>query len=469
MAVGADINDERDGRVGGTVRASALRARGRLDARYFSNEGVAAYAKLDSLRSLGVELKQLGDLGSVWDPPRFARVWATQREEAIGYLRPYDVFEYLPLALQSLSTSRNTGIERLRVKAGQLLQTCSGRNLGPLTYADQHLAKFALSHDMIRIELPEEVDRFFVLAFLQSELGQALVRRDSSGSVISHLTVQDVERLQIPYLDEITRLSVARQMQNAAASRESARLSLSAAIADLEAAMPERRTDNRKSWTTRASRLQGRLDAAFYAPVVEQARRDVASAGGAPLNEIATASLLGRYKRYYVEPGHGRPIVSGRQILQTHPINLQYVSDRSFRDPDSYVVKYGTVIFGADGRAEGRQGWPALVTDERDGWLASNHVMRVHARDGVRPGAVWLALADARVQAQIKALSFGSVVDQTNPQDVECVVVPPVPEELADQAEAAWSALDEASETEKNAIGRLNTAIQELHSAAAPT
>jgi hypothetical protein len=49
--------------------------------------------------------------------------------------------------------------------------------------------------------------------------------------------------------------------------------------------------------------------------------------------------------------------------------------------------------------------------------------MRLIPREGVRPGAVWLGVATPQVQAQIEALSFGSVVDHMNPWDVEAVLV----------------------------------------------
>jgi hypothetical protein len=95
-------------------------------------------------------------------------------------------------------------------------------------------------------------------------------------------------------------------------------------------------------------------------------------------------------------------------------------------------------IFGAVGRSEGRQAWPALVTADRDGWLASNDVMRLVPQPGQRPGALWLGVAAPRTQVQIKALSFGSVVDHMNPWDVEQIAIPAVSDDLAHVVESAW-------------------------------
>jgi hypothetical protein len=179
-------------------------------------------------------------------------------------------------------------------------------------------------------------------------------------------------------------------------------------------------------WSIRASACGDRLDAGHHHPAVRDSRLRVQGAGGVTLGTLAEAILPIRYKRYYVDRGHGRPIVSGRQLLQPEPVNLRYVSDRSFRNPSDYEIRAGYTVFGAVGRSEGRQAWPALVTDDRDGWLASNDVMRLIPREGVRPGAVWLGVATPQVQAQIEALSFGSVVDHMNPWDVEAVLVPAI-------------------------------------------
>ncbi len=141
-------------------------------------------------------------------------------------------------------------------------------------------------------------------------------------------------------------------------------------------------------------------------------------------------------------------------------MNLRYVSDRSFRDPAAYELAAGMTVFGAVGRSEGRQGTPALVTAERYGWLASNDVMRLRPRAGVRPAALWLAVAAAQTRLQINALSFGSVVDHMNPWDVEDLMLPPVGDDLAEEAEQAWEEFATAGAGFARASQLLDSALQ---------
>jgi hypothetical protein len=442
-----------------TVRSRSVGAYDRLDAHYFTSAGVAAGDRLAMLEASGLPTTRLDDVAKVWDPPRFARAYAAPQEPGMPYLRPYDVFDFMPSAADRLSELRNSDLDRLTPATGTILQTCSGRNLGPLTITDDTLAGFALSHDMIRINVNDDRLRYWVLTFLKTATGQALLRRGRSGSVIDHITVADVAALPLPMADSDIRRDVIKLMRRGIQRAASARKELLNLVARVDAAFPTPvlTGPTREGWSQPARSIQDRLDAGFYEPRVVATRSQLATAGAQRLGDLAEAKLPVRYKRYYVEPAHGRPILSGRQLLQFEPVNLRYVSDRSFRNPVEYEITAGTTVFGAVGRSEGRQGIPALVTANRDGWLASNDVMRLTPRQGVRPGSLWLAVATALTRLQINALSFGSVVDHMNPWDVEAILVPPIATSDAIAAEKSWSRFSSAAADIAAAVEYLET------------
>jgi hypothetical protein len=440
-----------------TVRSRSVLAYERLDAHFFTAPGVAAAERVAFAEAAGVPVRRVADLGAAWDPPRFARVWATRSEAAVPYLRPYDVFDVLPTAAEHLSVDRTPGLKRLQLRPGMILQTCSGRNLGPCTYVDEHLAQFALSHDMIRLEVAGEDLRFYLFTFLKTPTGQALLRRGKSGSVIDHLTVNDIHDVPVPMVDDSDRNSVVHLTRQATALLARARAGLVQALADVAAALPTPTPSaiGARGWTIANRKVRDRLDAAHYDPVVVGAREAARDAGGRRCGDLAKAHLPARYNRVYVEGAHGRPVLSGRQLLQVEPINLRRVSDRSFRTPTEYVLKPGMTIFGASGRSEGRQGSPALITEDRVGWLASDDVMRLRPLPGVKPAGLWLAVATPQAQVQIKALSFGSVVDHMIASDVEGVWLPPVPPTAVAIAERAWADLVQARRLGSEAVALL--------------
>ncbi|MET8230815.1 hypothetical protein ABZS77_09080 [Micromonospora sp. NPDC005298] len=410
-----------------------------------------------------MSMTRVGEIASVWAPPRFARAFAAVSEPGLPYLRPYDSFEYLPVAADRLSLSRNDDLERLRPRVGTLLQTCSGRNLGPCAYVDEYLSQFALSHDMIRIEVADEELRMYLFAFLKTPTGQALLRRGKSGSVIDHLTVADVAGVTVPMVSGEVRQHVAQLMASGIQLAAEGRVRLTRLLAKQEESLPvlSRTKPPREGWTVRVADVGDRLDAAYYDPLVVAAREQLRTSSGLRCGDLAEALLPARYKRYYVAPDHGRPILSGRQLLQLEPVNLRHVSDRSFRDPAQYEISAGMTVFGAVGRSEGRQGTVALVTVDRDGWLASNDVMRLNPRPGVRPGALWLALAARQTRMQINALSFGSVIDHMNPWDVESLFVPRVEEADALEAEAGWRAFSQGAADTSAAVTLLEATLND--------
>lgn len=447
-----------------TARSRAIRGYGRLDANFYTSPGVAAFERVSLRAASGQPLQDLRDLSEhIWDPARFARVYATSAEPSVPYLRPYDVFDYLPVAADRLSLTRNTTVDDLRLTAGTILQTCSGRNLGPSALVDDTLARFTLSHDMIRVDIGEEDLRLYVLAYLQTPTGQALLRRGMSGSVIDHITVREVGDVPVLLPEGPAATAIIARMREAQADLSEARTTLGRLVDEMgqRFPMPSSAGLNRQGWTLRSRDVGGRLDAAFHDPLVRTVQAQLREAGAPAVADLGRAIKPSRYRRFYVERDHGRPVLSGRQLLQVRPINLRHVSDRSFANAEDYVLTEGMTIFGGVGRAEGRLGAPALITAERTGWLASEDVVRLQPLDQSAAGAMWLATSTPQVQLQLRALTFGSVVDHLAAEDVDRILLPPVDADAGTSAWRAWQQLGRAEALIESCLLDLDRSMRE--------
>lgn len=443
------------------LQSAAVRDSSRLDAKYFLSPGVLAAERMRLLQSAGVPIQTVGGdggFGSVAPTTRTKRTYAGDGEPSVPYLRPYDVFDYLPQPADLLSKAGSQAVAALIPTEGTILQTCSGRNLGPLAYADKFLTSFAISDDMLRLTIEDSVDRAYVLTFLMTPTGQALLTRNKTGAVIDHLSAEDLRAVRVPLADGDTRDAVTTDMRKALYLREQARLGLSGIITAYEAAIPKPSADAplRDGWTIRRSGLQARLDAANHNPLMSRLREAIGAAGGVLVSDVANVFIPGRYTRYYVEPEHGRPIVSGRQLLQAQPVNLRYIAARSF-DFAKYSLSENMIAFGAEGRAEERLGYPAFITGDRSTWLANNHVMRVVPRPGTHPGWLYLAFAVMPTLAQVKAMSCGSVVDTVYPEDLRRVILPAPDDVAGDRVVACWHDFEAARRLEESAVGRLES------------
>ena len=213
---------------------------------------------------------------------------------------------------------------------------------------------------MLRIKIDDERDRFYTLAYLSTPTAQSLLTRSRTGVVIDHLAPAEVAAVEVPLLDSAMIDAVAESMSLAIRLREQARRSLAAEIDTFESLLPQvtRSRPLHDGWTMDASELRGRLDAANYDPVVAEIRRLLLEQNGVRVKDVADAFMLNRYKRVYVDAEYGRCIVSGRQLLQTRPVNLQYIAAGSL-DFNKYALGENTIAFERVG--EQKIGSPNLL------------------------------------------------------------------------------------------------------------
>jgi hypothetical protein len=218
-----------------------------------------------------------------------------------------------------------------------------------------------------------------------------------------------------------------------------------------------------KGFGIKSRDLTLRLDAAYYEPDLRVARNAVKRAGARRLDDVAELRLLGRYKRYYVSREFGTPILSGRHLLQLRQVNLQSISDRSFKSPESFIIRRGWSLFTCDGRSEEQLGTAAYVHAGWDEWMASNHVMRAIPQADVEPGYLYLALRSPYVQRQLKARATGSVIDALEPDTIADVLLPwlsPKEEKrLGSAAAEAWDNIASAQELEQETVAEFEKAI----------
>jgi restriction endonuclease S subunit len=428
----------------------------RLDSHFFISKGNSVLANLAKSKENGLASELLGVLAkSIWSPNRFRRSYANDKAHAVPYLRPYDVFNYFPEAADWLIPSQVKNINTYRVSPGMILQTCSGRNLGPAVMVDTYLSRFLLSDDIMRIEIDDINTRNYILAYLNSNTGRQLLRKNKTGSVIDHISDSQISSLEVVFINNDSLQQVSELMNLAVYTREQSRITLSDLLRKYEDKLPKycSQQTNLKGWEIRSDILSGRIDAAFYSPIVNKTRDLLLQIGGIRLGDIANVIKPGgRIKLRYVSKENGTPLLSGSQLLQTYPINLQFISKKSLSKFNDYVLHSNTIAYPADGRAEEGLGTPIYITDDRSNWLASGHIGRIIPKEGVDIGWLFLALKTSQAQMQIKSKASGSVVDSTFPNDMEDIILPPSLGENYQEVIALWENFAKAQAMEENAI-----------------
>jgi hypothetical protein len=453
-----------------SISVSALIESERLDAEYHLSPGVMARRRIMEYgHGEGVAVP-LGQLARIRQPGRFRRLYAAAAEVPVPYLRPYDLFDYFPRAADQLSPRSAKLISSLRVREGELLIPASGRNLGPAIRVDGYLSRFAVSHDAIRVDIDDEADQYYVMAFLNSRVGQSVIRADISGSVIDHVTEANLAAIPVPSLAPAARESIQVLARTAARLRGAARIKLNDLANRLNEQLDNFGVDSRLGWTARAGDLTDRFDAAASEPKAHSARRHLQERGGVTIGEASIVHKpSSRYKAFHVAASYGRPFLTGNQLLQDRVIAPKYMAERVFDEPERYEVQAWQVVFGADGRANEGLAQPALITLDREGWLASEHVMRLSASTPAQAGWIYLSLLSKPVQLQIQALPRGSVVDTLYADDVRNVFLPPFDEVAGQEAAECWTAFSIARSLEDRASAAFDAVLGETSLAASPS
>jgi hypothetical protein len=405
-----------------------------MDAAYYQDEFVVARLRVTHSGLETVPLAGDGGLVQAWIPGRTTLVFTLPPEKATPYLRAHDALERVPPFERYVALQQMKDGDALRLREGWIVLTCSGRNFGPCAWVSSRLAQAAMT-DIMRLVPRSEEDGFYALAFLTTANGQTLIRRDPAGSVINHLAPDDLQAIPVPLVPEPIRNSIITRFRRSVTLFEEASTELLSVDADLRAHLgldveadvtwPSSEGHPRVIMRT-ANELADRLDAEFYSERHWSARNVVASNKHTRLDEIAKLLILGRYKRYYVDPPHGTPILSSGQLHQFHPVALKNISDRSFDDPDAYRLQRGWSLVACDGRSEGDLGRPGYVSSLWDGWMASNHLMRVVPKRGIHAGYLHAALRLREVQVQLKSIATGSVIDALDEVTCGPVLVPRV-------------------------------------------
>jgi len=457
------------------VDSSALADALRVDPKFFVDAGHEAVQRVSKGPWETVSVTDFLGKDNIWIPPRAAQVYA--KEPAFGkpYLAPWHTLRYVLRSNATLSRTQNQDFERCEVERGWLLITCSGRNLGPCVLVDSVLSTFAISGDMIRVSAPGSDELFYLMAFLHTPTGLNTIRRRRSGSVIDHIHPKDVQDMVLPIVRNPLRSEVVTAFREASLIREKGRItlidaeqefSLQTGLRDLSDLVTEHHCRSRR-FCISSSDIRRRLDAEPYAPLYRFYQEFIGDMGIATtITDLASTSRPpARYRTQYVKDQEfGVPILSGRQLVQFRPVGLRFMT-KAFPGLNKYLLDPNTLAMTADGRAGDNLADCSLIREDRAGWAASGHIIRLHPRKGVNPGLLYLACTSFPVQAQLKALATGSVVDALSESDVGSVIVPyptgRLAEDLGNAVINAWDNFAVATTIENQAIAILE---QELRS-----
>jgi len=407
----------------------------RLESSYFNIDGKHAREVIKNCRWKKNPLCGNEGLTTAYHRPRFKRTFLEKSDYPI--YQPSQINEICPKPNLYISKATSTDIDKLRVKKGQILLTCSG-TIGNVTVVSDTLNNLIFSHDLIRITAKEESNTGYIYAFLKTKTGNTLINTNNYGAVVQHIEPEHLESIVIPDPDvgikkDINKLileSFELRDQSNNLVKEAEELLISELKLPMLDGFNPKYLDKKsgiRSYEVKLSKLKGRLDAANHLPIVNTILKhlskyaeEVVTLGDSRISR--NIILPGRFKRVYVEEGQGVVFFGGKELFELDPSGKKYLSlsHHARRINKELTLAENMILITCSGTV----GKVNIVPKHWQGWTANQHIIRVVPANDSISGYIYCWLSSDYGYELITHFKYGAVVDEIDSKQVSQVQIP---------------------------------------------
>ncbi|AFY72313.1 type I restriction modification DNA specificity protein [Synechococcus sp. PCC 7502] len=467
-----EIPDDESEKLSTTIKLSEVFAAGvRLEASAFSIE---AHNAVTALTNSGLPLIPLYGEGGLCQEAhnafRFKRIYVNA-EHGIPFLSSSDIISVRPKTDRFLSRKYTRNSAMLSVQKWDVLISRSG-TIGNIALANEAFTGKAISEDVIRLSADNQDVAGFIAAFLRSRYGRPQLTQATYGSVIVHIELKHLNRVQIPDLPPIRRIEIGRLMCQAGELRDEANHLLDEADRLLHERLnlpylKDIAPRGSASFTTtiKASQLMGRFEGSFHNPEAIAAEEQVAklpveitTVGDRRVTKEVRAITKFR-ARTYVEKG-GIPLLSSKQLFQVDPIDVKKLAKGAHtKDLPEIQIEENMIAVTCSGTI----GRVQIITKYMENWTANQHANRLLASDDINAGYLYAWLASDYGYSLMTRHAYGSVILEFDRFMLASVHIPlpdlPIRNEIGDLVLKANQLRDQAWRNEQEAISKLEKLI----------
>ena len=440
----------------------------RMEAIYYGSDG---YQALEALRNSHLETCRLGELTAVVWPGVFARRFVPDPERGVPFLSTSAMMEAKPKARQFLSIKNTRNLSAYLVREGTILVSRSG-TVGNVALVTKDLAGHAVSEDALRVHVRDPVDLGAVYCYLQSALGQFLLKRSQTGSVVRHLYEADVANLPIPKLPLELRRDLTERIRKVSALRVEANRLLDEADKEIFALCggPEREAAQQSlhiGVVTSGEIEDGdhyrgavRLDANPISPVTNRLRAAITQGTTKKLQQLVEEIIyIGKVYRIPLDDeAHSIPLLAGKDLVRIRPSEQRRISILNKDHIERCSLKRGWVLISRAGTC----GRVSVVHRNYEGHIGSEDILRIVPKaSSVDPYYLAAYLGSFAGQTLVDSLVYGSVIFHISKAQLGTIPVL-VP---ADGGDCIGEKVKLAYDHRADAIGMENSAIKTMQAA----
>ena len=362
---------------------------------------------------------------------RFKRIWLKKSDYPI--FQPSSITDIKPVPDGYISRLTQTNIDKLRVKRGQILMTCSG-TIGKLSYVSNTLDKQIFSHDLLRIDCKIPSDAGYIYTYLKSKIGNKILLTNSYGAVITHIEPEHLATVPIPNAPEEIKAKINDLIIRSYELRDESNDLIDEATQLLikELRLPpneefEKNTFNSiNAFSIKLSEMKNRADSSYHVPIVNKIIAHLHKYSDEVTTicdkRISSAVVLpGRFKRVYVDSEYGTKFLGGKEMRQLNPSTEKYLSKCAHKKQleGSLGIKEYSILTPA----RGSLGDVILPCKHFFNWAISDNMMQILSNKETC-GYVFIFLNTEYGKQLIKRFTYGGVVDAIEPYHVQQVEIP---------------------------------------------
>ena len=280
------------------------------------------------------------------------------------------------------------------------------------------------NQDIAKIRFNDNINIYYVYAFLLSKYGQNYLKREARGSVQQHVFLSQMENFIIPILS----VSFQKQIEEVVLSAHSNLLKSNSFYSELQKLImvevgltnwqPSNNLVNVKS-LKESFLSSGRLDAEHYQVKYDELEEKIKNVPSKTIAEIQLFNSRG-VQPDYVEDG-AVSVVNSKHILEDglDYDNFESTTEIFLSSHERAQIGYGDILIYTTGANIGR----TQVYLKHNHALASNHVNILRVK-GVNPIYLALVLNSPIGRMQTEKFCTGSAQAEIYPSDIEKFVVP---------------------------------------------
>ncbi len=403
----------------------------RLDAGFYCGSGAETRQMLG--RS-GLTTEPLGKLAKVDQATVFGKRFMQGSEErGVPLYAASELLNHVPATDSFLAKRVAAQFASLMAEPGALLLSRSG-SVGRPVLVPPWMRGIAVQDDVLKItSTNSDITRYLYTYFL-SPIGQPILADAAFGSVIQHIKVDHIRQIPVIVPQGNLLAKIASLIDQAQQSRGRARVLLQEVTRQIHSAndlpqLPSASNVVEPFFITGAlvsapssETTEYRLDAHFYNPIAQQAVANIKNCQEVKtVADLARVFMGPRFKRNYVQSDRGVPFLSGKNIVQVRPSDLNYLSNLQMAEMPELLVKGGWTLITCSGTI----GRTCFVWRNYEEYAASQHILRViPAESEIDPGYLYAVLSSQYGYEQIFRYRHGSVIDEVTDKQIERVFVP---------------------------------------------